>query len=168
MNLPEKLRALPDYEPPSGGWEQLSARLDARRRGWFATGGGLAMAASVLVAVGLAGLKPLSTTGPSTTAPAVQVASAPQTQVAQLIRTSQQLESQLREARPQVRVWNASRAQRAAMLEQELSRVDAQLGYATHTSDRQQLWNLRVRLMNALLDLHQNQAPALHYASYQY
>lgn len=169
MNLPERLRALPDYDPPAGGWQRLSARMDARRRHWVTAGSGLALAASVLVAVGLGALRPLTeTTAP--VVPPVRTASAP-SDVARLIGRSQALESQLRQARPQVAVWDSGRARQAELLEGELSLVDARLGFAgadTDPAEIQRLWRTRVQLMNALLRLHQTEAPALQYASYQY
>jgi len=69
--------------------------------------------------------------------------------------------------RPQVAVWNSGRDSRAALLEQELRRVDAQLNFADATS-AERLWSRRVKLMNALVELHETEAPALQYASYQY
>jgi hypothetical protein len=44
--------------------------------------------------------------------------------------------------------------------------VDARLNYGG--SDSAELWRDRVRLMKALVELHQPEAPALQYASYQY
>ena len=49
--------------------------------------------------------------------------------------------------------------------------MDARLVYARAQSDSaetEKLWDTRVRLMNALLELHQDEAPALQYASHQY
>lgn len=167
MNLPERLRALPDCEAPAGGWQILSARMAARRHRWISAGGGLALAASVLVAVGVGTLRPLTeVVGP---APATVITAPPE--LARLIGRSQRLESQLRQARPQVAVWDSERARRANLLERELSLLDARLTYARGGSDPdevQKLWRTRVQLMNVLVDLHQNEAPALQYASYQY
>ena len=160
--LPERLRALPAFTPPPGGWRQLDARLNARRRRYLVAGGGFALAASVLVAVGLVSLRPESAP------PAVTVASGQSLPaVAQLITRSQALERELSSVRPQVAVWNSGRDSRAALLEQELRRVDAQLNFADATS-AERLWSRRVKLMNALVELHETEAPALQYASYQY
>lgn len=167
MNLPERLRALPDCEPPTGGWQKLAARMDARRHRWITAGGGLALAASVLVAVGLGALRPLT----ETTAPSATPVLTTPPELANLIGRSQRLESQLRQARPQVAVWDSGRARKADLLERELAMVDARLAYARTGSEPdevQKLWRTRVQLMNALVNLHQNEAPALQYASYQY
>lgn len=169
MNLPERLRGLPDFDPPAGGWSRLSARMQARRRQFIAAGGGLALAASVLVAVGLTGLRPitaLQNPGNGTSGSGLQAQ-----EVAHLIDRSQRLEHRLSQARPQVAVWDTRRASRAALLERALERVDAELN-SPNTHDRpdsaERLWSDRVELMNALVDLHQPEAPALQYASYQY
>lgn len=163
-SLAERLRALPAYEPPALGWNRLQARMQARRRRYAAAGGGLALAASLLAAVGLVGLKPEVAPQPDTTARAAAV-QAPA--VAQLISRSQALERQLAYARPQTVVWSSRRDTRAALLEQRLRMVDTQLNYADSES-AERLWRDRVKLMDALVELHQPEEPALQYASYQY
>ena len=167
-SLGERLRALPSFTPPPGGWARLEQRRAAeRRRRYAAAGGGLALAASVLVAIGLVGLKP--DPAPSFGGGFAQTARAPaaQREVAQLISRSQNLERQLQSARPQVAVWSSSRDARANLLEQRLRVIDAQLT-AGGSDSAEHLWRERVRTMNALLELHEPQAPALQYASYQY
>ncbi len=167
--LPERLRALPSFTPPPGGWLDLNRRLAARRRNFAVAGGGFALAASVLVGVGLVGLRPgavappAATTAASRAAPATQVSPA----VARLISRSQALERQLSSVRPQVAVWNTGRDTRALMLETELRRVDALINFAEPQA-AEALWSRRVQLMNALVELHETEAPALQYASYQY
>ena len=175
LNLPERLRGLPDFDPPAGGWTRLSERKQARRRHWVTAGSGFALAASVLVAVGLFNLLPPFTGGgregsapPPQSYPASGGGSY---EVAQLINRSQRLEHRLSQARQQVAVWDTRRASRAALLERALARVDAELDFPS-TNDgadsTERLWSDRVELMNALVDLHQPEAPALQYASYQY
>ena len=160
-SLAERLRALPAYTPPPGGWNRLSARLAARRRRFAMAGGGFALAASVLVGVGLGALRQ----GP---APAPATAATAQSQeVAQLISRSQTLERELSSARPQAVVWSTGRSERAAELERSLRIIDAQLNYARPDS-AERLWRERVRAMNALVALHKPQGPALQYASYEY
>ena len=48
-SLGERLRALPSFTPPPGGWARLQARRHAARRRFAMAGGGLALAASLLV-----------------------------------------------------------------------------------------------------------------------
>lgn len=157
--LPARLRALPAFAPPPGGWPDLQRRLQARRRRFAMAGGGFALAASLLVAVGLVGLRP-----DAPPAAAIPVASQ---EVAQLILRSQNLERQLSSARPQVAVWSSGRDARASMIEQRVRMIDAQLNVADPESAAR-LWRDRVKLMNALVELHQPEAPVLQYASYQY
>jgi hypothetical protein len=64
-------------------------------------------------------------------------------------------------------VWNSGRETRVAAIEQRLRLIDAQLNYADSDS-AETLWRDRVRLMNALVELHKPQEPGLMYASYQY
>ena len=170
--LPERLRALSRHTPPAGGWNDLNRRMAARRRNFAVAGGGFALAASVLVAVTLIGLRP--DVAPPSGSQAAQPQAGRATAVAQvspelaqLIARSQALERQLSSVRPQVAVWNTGRDQRATLLETELRRVDAQINFAG-TGDAEALWRRRVMLMNALVDLHQTEAPALQYASYEY
>lgn len=157
--LPRRLQALDSFTPPPGGWNRLNARLAAKRRLRMAAGSGLALAASVVVAIGLAGLRP------DLIAP--ETGTAPSPEVAQLITRSQALERELSSARPQAAVWTTGRESRAALIERRLRLVDQQLNFADgETAER--LWRDRVKLMNALVELHEPQAPALQYASYEY
>jgi hypothetical protein len=165
-SLAERLRALPSFTPPPGGWARLEARRRARRRRYAWAGGGLALAASVLVAIGVVGLRP-DLTPPAPHAGLAQAPTARQ-EVAQLISRSQNLERQLRSARPQVAVWSSGRDANASLLERRLRVIDAQLNVAESDAAAQRLWRERVRVMNALVDLHESEAPALQYASYQY
>ena len=168
-SLGERLRALPSFTPPPGGWQRLEwRRAAARRRRYAVAGGGLALAASVLVAIGLVGLKPAVLPGAQPKLLYAADNPAHKREVAQLISRSQNLERQLQSARPQVAVWSSRREARANLIEQQLRVLDAQLNLASSTDSAEELWRERVRLMNALVELHQTEAPALHYASYQY
>jgi hypothetical protein len=171
--LPERLRALPAHTPPPGGWRRMDQRLNARRRNYAMAGGGFALAASVLVAVGLVGMRPEPAVQPAAST-IVATAEQPERRasevspaIAQLIGRSQALERELATVRPQVAVWNTGRDNRAMLLETELRRVDGQLAFA-ESQDAEALWRRRVMLMNALVELHETEAPALQYASYQY
>jgi len=168
-SLPARLRGLRDFDPPAGGWQRLQRRTRMRRvQAW--AGGGLALAASVLLGVGLSlgiGVKQPATV------PLIETAqqTASNADIHQLISTSQRLEQRLARVRPRVAVWDSTREARADELEQRVMAVDAQLNYyASDPRSAETLWRNRVELMNALVDLHQPQArePALQYASYQY
>jgi hypothetical protein len=164
-SLPARLKALPAFAPPPGGWSQLNARMQARRRRVVAISTGFALAASVVVAISVVLVKPVH--APGTAAPQAVATAASNTTVAQLIDRSQQLERELASARPQVVVWNSGRETRTALIEQRLRLVDAQLNYADPES-AERLWRDRVTLMKSLVALHQPQEPALMKASYQY
>jgi hypothetical protein len=171
-SLPERLRALPASTPPPGGWRAMSARLAARRRNYAVAGGGFALAASILVAVGLVAVRPDVVPPAATKArgeTVVVMAPEMSPQLRQLISRSQALERELSSMRPQVAVWNTGRDSRALLIETELRRVDARLNFA-EAEDAEALWGRRVQLMHALVRLHDTdtEAPALQYASYQY
>jgi hypothetical protein len=162
-SLPARLRALPAFAPPPGGWSRMSARLAARRRrAWLATSG-LALAASVVVAVALTLLRPAEMPAESSGF----AASKATPEVARLIARSQTLERELSRAKPQVAVWSSGRDDRATAIEQRLRMIDAQLNFADPESAKT-LWQDRVKLMSALVQLHKPEGPALQYASYQY
>jgi hypothetical protein len=170
-SLPERLRALPRFTPPAGGWSAMNARLAARRRNYAVAGGGFALAASILVAVGLVAIRPDAVPPARQPGGETVVVMAPEAspQLRQLISRSQALERELSSLRPQVAVWNTGRDSRAMLLETELRRVDAQLNFAEPDA-AEALWRRRVQLMHALVRLHdtESEAPALQYASYQY
>jgi hypothetical protein len=65
-------------------------------------------------------------------------------------------------------VWGSGRDARAALIEQQLRFIDAQLTVADDPGSAERLWRQRVAAMDALVNLHRNEAPALQYASYQY
>ena len=165
-SLSERLRALPAFTPPPGGWARLNHRRQQVRRRYAMAGGGLAMAASVLVAIGLFAVNP--NPPPKSFGGGGFAQQQSQREVAQLISRSQNLERQLSTARPQVAVWNSGQDTRARMIEQRLRIVDAQLNATDDAAISERLWRERVRLMNALVDLHETEEPALQYASYQY
>ena len=148
-DLNERLRSLPAFDPPPGGWARLAVRLDEknRRRPGYAL---LALAASIVVVVSI-GL--LSNVNHEASAPVpVQVAGT--NDVAKLMQQSRSLESTLAQVKPQVAVWNESSAAQAARLERQLAIVDLQLPYA-ESGDAQRLWQDRVALMSRLLRTHE-------------
>jgi len=165
-SLSERLRALPNFTPPPGGWARIERRRQARRLRYGAAGTGLALAASVLVAVSLLAVKPDPV--PALGGSGFAAGAAQKREVAQLISRSQNLERELSRARPQVAVWSSGRETRADLIEQRLRVVDAQLNLPTDPNSAERLWRTRVKLMKALVELHESEAPALQYASYQY
>jgi hypothetical protein len=141
--LGARLRALPLFEPPAGGWLALERRRKSRdlrqSTGW-------AMAASVLLAVAVGGWQLRHGTGASSSATATVVAMESQ---------SSALEHRLHQARQQAVVWDSERAQRSAELESQLAVVDLQISYADPKATAA-LWRDRVSLMNALVETHRS------------
>lgn len=142
--LGARLRALPLFEPPAGGWNALERR---RRRSAQRRLTGWALAASVLVAAVTAGWQ-LHGTG-----------AASPVNVAALESQSRALAQALQQERQQSAVWDSDRAQRTAELESRLALVDLQIGYADPKSAAE-LWQDRLSLMSALVETHRTDGAA--------
>ncbi len=147
--LSERLRALPEFDPPDDGWARLERALrpgvqPRSRRRWRSWSGGAALAASLLLAVGV-----------WRQAPPQPDTSDANRDVRALITESRTLEQRLDQLRPQVVVWDATLAAGSDRLEQDLALVDLQLNYASTSDTRQQLWRNRVALMSRLVQLHE-------------
>lgn len=153
-DLSNKLRALPDFEPPVGGWTRLQQRLErpARARPSLPA---FALAASVALAVGLAVLMP---TPPRQGQPPPGQPAQRSVGIEQLMQRSRQLEAELAAVRSDVPVWDGRLAARTAALESGLQLVDLQLSYSEPERSPEQarrLWSDRVRLMDALVQTHE-------------
>jgi hypothetical protein len=144
--LGARLRALPLFDPPAGGWPSLERRR--RHRAMRATTG-WAMAASVLLAVIVGGWQFRAGPGDG----------AASTTVALLESQSRALEQTLQQARKQTVVWDGERAQRSAELESQVALVDLQIGYADAKS-ADELWRDRLSLMTALVETHSSDSAA--------
>lgn len=154
-DLSRSLRELPELPPPADGWSRLAESLDARqrqrrrRRQWA---GGLALAASVLLAV--VGLRPL----PDPARPAPQVGGPDP--VAGLMLQSQALEQRLSALKSETGVWNGAQASTAATLQRDVALLDVQLSDLAFepVADRraaEALWQRRVGLLNQLVSAHE-------------
>jgi len=146
-NVSERLRELPEFDPPSDGWARLEQALRPTRRRrprvpYWASGA--ALAASLLLSMGVWHEAPRS-----------REAAPPAGEVRSLMAESRTLEQRLDQLRPQVVVWDAALAAGSARLEQDLALVDLQLNYASTGDTRQQLWRNRVALMSRLVQLHE-------------
>lgn len=148
------LRALPSWRPPRDRWAEVRSTAERERRkgrlrhaGW----GALAVAAGVLLAVGVRTLA----VGTRAT-PATQTAAA--AELTTLMAQSQQLEAALRSYGPDGRVLNARAAEVIADLEDRIAVVDAGITQETArdgaSSDLVSLWQNRVELMDALVNAH--------------
>lgn len=151
-----RLKALPALRPPRDLWAGVRDQVlveRRRRRGRWAGIGGLAMAASVVLAL-------LVTV----------VASAPEEASAtaaldSVKAQSRHLEDAIRQLGPERRVMDGRTARITAELEERIARLDRQLQSAQLVEEMQereqhmlQLWRERVGLLDALVDVHVTRA----------
>jgi hypothetical protein len=144
-----RLKALPPLRPARDRWPGIAARLQAERRARrvrFAGLTGLAAAASIAIAVGVA---PLVTPEPSAEAG----------QIAQEMARSRALETALERYDPESRVLDGRTAGIAQALEDRIARVDRELEMTELLERRARegellrLWRERVGLLDALVDV---------------
>jgi hypothetical protein len=154
-----RLRALPTLAPSRNRFSEVRARAvaDRRRRRWtVASLGGLALAATVALAVVLA---------PRLGNPGASLAE--QRELEEIIARSQSLEGAIEAYNPEQRVIDGRTAVVAASLEEKLARVDRELQMVTLMDQRVRrdealrLWRERVGLLNALVDVHVTRARAV-------
>jgi hypothetical protein len=149
-----RLKALPTLRPGRDRWPETKARFkaDRRRRRTRVVGlSGLAMAASVAVAIAVGDLS--------------RPADATAEQLNQAMERSQVLESALSEYNPAGRVLDGRTARIAGELEDRIARVDRELEVtellrkqATTDHDLLKLWRERNGLLDALVDVHVTRA----------
>jgi hypothetical protein len=151
-----RLKALPSLHPPRSAWPSISQRLEAerhRRRNRWMGMAGMAMAASVLLAVVITELShPVDL---SAATAAIDTAKA----------QSQALENTLMRYNPESRVTDGRTARIAADLEDRIADLDRQLQMtqlenSSPPADQQvlRLWRERVGLLDALVDVHVTKA----------
>ena len=148
-----RLKALPTLRPSRDRWPETAARFRAerlRRRTRQVGFTGLAMAASVALAVTVLDRPQPAETNPN--------------QINQAMERSQALESALSEYNPEARVLDGRTARIAQELEDRIALLDRQLEM-TELSPKQardqellQLWRERVGLLDALVDVHATRA----------
>lgn len=148
-----RLKALPALRPARDQWPPVAGRIRAerrRRRSRIAGLAGLAIAASVAMAVVISGSS--------------RAAGSASREIAQAMERSQALESALSRYNPESRVLDGRTAGIAQGLEDRIARVDHELEIAElleRQSREQQLlklWRERVGLMDALVDVHVTRA----------
>jgi len=148
-----RLKALPTLRPSRDRWPETAARFRAerlRRRTRQVGFTGLAMAASVALAVTVLDRPQPAGTNPN--------------QINQAMERSQALETALSEYNPEGRVLDGRTARIAQELEDRIARLDRQLEM-TELSPKQardqellRLWRERVGLLDALVDVHVTRA----------
>lgn len=158
-----RLRALPTLRPGRNRFSEiqtLSRQSRLRRRLIVLSLGGLALAASIALAVVLL---------PQLGSPSNAAQLAEQRELDDIIARSQQLESVIAGYDPDRRMTDGRTAVVAASLEERLARVDQQLQLINLMDQRgrpQQalrLWRERVGLLDALMDVHATSAKYVRY-----
>jgi len=148
---PLGLSALPELEPGFDGWAAVRAGLESRRRGRRQQAmGWMALAATVVLALGLSLRDPVETPTPAAATPGPELASDGQAgddTLRALITLSQTVESQVRRLREHGGSMSAESSLYVAEIEDLVARVDAELSLQPGSVD---LWGQRV---NLLLDL---------------
>jgi hypothetical protein len=149
-----RLKALPPLRPGRDRWPGVAARIEAERRtrrGRLAGLGGLAAAASIALALGVAPLlAPDAGQSPA--------------RIAEMMARSRALETALDRFDPESRVLDGRTAGIAQELEDRIARVDRELEMAELTELRAReaellrLWRERVGLLDALVDVHVTRA----------
>jgi len=145
-NWEEAFAALPPETPPSDGWQQLSARLPARRRtpAWM----GFAAAAALVVIVVAPWERDEPARAPAKDGIATSAAPTPgTTRLQDLYAESARLEALLSVARDD-RVANASAAMLSSELDARVAAIDATLARPDLADgERLQLWQARVEAL---------------------
>ena len=163
---PLNLGSLPLVSPPTDDWPVIEAALrkqNSRKRIVAVAGSTLAIAATIILAVGVFVYRPFSTPAGTSSPQQLQTAQlenpassdGPQTNTLNsLIALSQQLESNLRKIRSRVGVMPTSSVIFQIELEDLVAQVDEEL--SMHP-DSMNLWSQRVNLMLDLTQLYQNE-----------
>lgn len=149
-----RLKALPSLRPARDQWPRVATRVRAerrRRRARIGSLAGLAIAASVAVAIVISGASHVR--GPTATH-----------DIEQAMERSQALESALSLYNPEARVLDGRTAGLAQGLEDRIARVDRELEMAdllqrqSREGELLKLWRERVGLLDALVDVHVTRA----------
>lgn len=152
-----RLRALPTLRPGRDQWPRVAGRLNAvkrqRRIRWM-TAGAMALAASIALA--------LLVRRPAGAAPAAVAA---QQELTSLQQRSRALEAAIGAYDPDARVLDGRTSRVAADLEERIADVDRRLERTELAAppgmngpDVMQLWQERVGLLDALVDVHVTRA----------
>ncbi|HEX9164672.1 MAG TPA: hypothetical protein VF862_02090 [Gemmatimonadales bacterium] len=164
-----RLRALATPRPGRDHFLEIRSKYVAerrRKRVRWAGIGSLALAASLALVVLTGDGQAGGRADGRIVGPAYAVASDGDTDLAAIIARSQELEEALRVYDPDSRMIDARTATIAARIEDQLSTVDRQIelfgaldrSVPERQAERLRLWNERVGLLNALMDVHLTKA----------
>ncbi len=164
-----QMQALPQFEPPDGAWDRISATIPEREHGVRLRKVGLAAAAAAVVTVTVIALLSGHFDRRSGAATKLATTEAPLPQVIphvdELVAQSQQLEQMLQKLPQRPRIERVSTAATIDTIEQRIQWLDFQLSNAPEAdlSEEQsrQLWRERVELMDSLVKVRYAEAGAL-------
>ena len=149
-----RLRSLPAMTPPRDRWALIAARAKRERRSrWMRAASGIA-AALALTGLTFLAFQPHQ---------AAQAAAAQEATLDRAMARSQALEQTLKSLNPSQQALNGDAARVVAQLQDQLSRIDAQLAQpqvwkgAGAAAD---LWQERAGVLGALVDVHLTRAAA--------
>ena len=160
---PLGLGDLDAIEPGYDGWAQIESALQVhqhRKRNWQRAGGALAIAASLVLVIGITlrsteNMNPHEIPGAELATPAPNLASVTmQDNINALIGLSQNMEEQVKELRQKTSSMPAESAVYVAELEDLIAQVDNELNLTPNSID---LWGQRVNLMLDLAQIYQQQ-----------
>jgi len=157
---PLGLSDLETIEPDYDGWALIEAGLQSRqqhRRNWQRAGGWLAVAASLMLVVGvtLKNTESVNVGGSSPVARDLAANTNPvQDNITALIGLSQNMQDQVKQMRQETSSMPAESAIYVAELEDLIAQVDTQLSL---TPDSVDLWGQRVNLLLDLAQIYQQQ-----------
>lgn len=160
---PLGLSDLDAIEPGYDGWGQIESALQSHhtnKRNWRRAGSWLAVAASLVLVIGITlqnddNQAPGSIPSPEFATPATNIASVSvQDNINALIGLSQKVEEQVKDLRQDTGSMPAESAIYVAELEDLIARVDNELSL---TPDSIDLWGQRVNLMLDLAQIYQQQ-----------
>lgn len=163
--LGKALRNLPGRAPDARTWERIRARAAARqrRRRLLQAGLPLALAASLLIALGIGyslharGPAPLA--GPAKASPAKISVNQNGVTLAQLQSHSMRLEQWLGELRASGAPLQGPALASAVSLQDRIGLIDLQLAAPGTAGDRRALWRQRIHLLQDLAMLRASQSP---------
>lgn len=160
---PLGLKKLEAIEPDYDGWSEIESALTAHqdsKRTWRRASGWLAVAASLVVVVGITLRNqteqvPAVISAPETATLAANSASVPvQDNINELIGLSQTMEEQVKKLRQETGSMPAESAIYVAEIEDLIAQVDNELSLTPGSID---LWGQRVNLMLDLAQIYQQQ-----------
>jgi hypothetical protein len=160
-----RLKALPALRPRRDGWPAVRARFEAERRARrlrrVGVGGLIGLAAAASVALGVIVRKDFGpTTGASLAALTPLPGPSTASQLDETMARSRALEQAIDRLDPDTRVLDGQTARAVQELEDRIAAVDRQLEVndllnpEARSAQRLRLWQERVGLLDALVDVH--------------